>query len=179
MITSLEAHLSAQQQADLTTSEELKGAEAAAELERKKAAAEMAERLPSLHDPNDPNAKTPTPVMGPDGKPLPVVPVTPKPIPALHPDRFSPGGASDTPNSGNSEATPEAPPEGGGDSQKPATPKSQPAAQPKKLTQPGAPNPGSPQNGSSKPGSSKPDSSKPTAPKAPQFSLAIGSGRMQ
>jgi rod shape-determining protein MreC len=179
VITSLEAHLSAQQQADLTTSEELKGAEAAAELERKKAAAEMAERLPSLHDPNDPNAKTPTPVMGPDGKPLPVVPVTPKPIPALHPDRFSPGGASDTPNSGNSEATPEAPPEGGGDSQKPATPKSQPAAQPKKLTQPGAPNPGSPQNGSSKPGSSKPDSSKPTAPKAPQFSLAIGSGRMQ
>jgi rod shape-determining protein MreC len=84
VITSLDAHLSPQQMADLKTSEELKGAEVAADAERKKAAAEMAERLPSLTDPNapvDPNAKPAT------------VPATPKPAPALHPDRFSPGGA--------------------------------------------------------------------------------------
>jgi rod shape-determining protein MreC len=55
VMTSLDAHLSPQQQADLATSEELKGAEAAADAERKKAAAEMEERLPGLKDPNAPN----------------------------------------------------------------------------------------------------------------------------
>jgi rod shape-determining protein MreC len=92
VITSLDAHLSAQQQADLATSEELKGAEAAAEAERKKAALEMEERLPGLKDPNAPAA---APVLGPDGKPIVPVPVAPKPIPALHPDRFSPGGTAE------------------------------------------------------------------------------------
>ena len=95
VITSLEAHLSAQQQADLATSEELKGAEAAADAERKKAALEMEERLPGLKDPNAPAA---APVLGPDGKPVVAPPVVPKPLPALHPDRFSPGG---TAGSGN------------------------------------------------------------------------------
>jgi rod shape-determining protein MreC len=87
VITSLDAHLSPQQQADLTTSEELKGAEVAADAERKKAAAEMAERLPSLKDPN-----APVPAAGTaDGKPVtPMVPVAPKPLPAKHVDRFSP-----------------------------------------------------------------------------------------
>ena len=67
VITSLEAHLSPQQQADLATSEELKGAEVAAEAERKKAAAEMAERLPGLKDPNAPPPPETT-----DGQPAPV-----------------------------------------------------------------------------------------------------------
>jgi rod shape-determining protein MreC len=100
VLTSLDAHLSPQEQADLATSEDLKGAEVAAEAERKKAAAEMEERLPGLKDPNapgnanDPNAPKPAAPLGPDGKPLPVVPPTPKPLPAAHPDRFSPGGAA-------------------------------------------------------------------------------------
>jgi rod shape-determining protein MreC len=55
VITAMDTHLSPEQQKDVATSEELKGAEvAAAEAERKKAAAEMAERLPSLKDPNAP-----------------------------------------------------------------------------------------------------------------------------
>jgi rod shape-determining protein MreC len=104
VVISLEAHLSEQQMADLKTSEELKGAEVAAEAARKKAAAEMAERLPGLKDPSDPKA-----IVGPDGKlvdPKPgeapaeggpsLPPITPRPIQAKHPDRFSPGGAPDT-----------------------------------------------------------------------------------
>ena len=102
VITSLEAHLSAQQQADLATSEELKGAEAAADAERKKAALEMEERLPGLKDPNAP--VTP-PVLGPDGKPVVAPPVAPKPLPALHPDRFSPGSAGNAATSGDSNTT--------------------------------------------------------------------------
>jgi rod shape-determining protein MreC len=99
VITSLDAHLSAQQQADLATSEDLKGAEVAAEAERKKAALEMEERLPGL---KDPNAPAPAPVLGPDGKPIVAPPVMPKPIPALHPDRFSPGSAGDAATNGDS-----------------------------------------------------------------------------
>ncbi|WP_263356878.1 rod shape-determining protein MreC [Acidicapsa ligni] len=93
VITALDAHLSPQQMADLKTSEELKGAEAAADAERKKAALEMSERLPSLTDPNapvDPNAAK----QGANGQPdsgVPVPPPTPKPLPAAHADRFSPG----------------------------------------------------------------------------------------
>jgi rod shape-determining protein MreC len=99
VITSLEPQLSAQQQADLKTSEELKGAEVAADAERKRAAAEMAERLPSLVDPNAPATPVADPKIGPDGKqgglPSPPV-VAPKATPALHPDRFSPGGGAVT-----------------------------------------------------------------------------------
>jgi len=130
VITSLEAHLSPQQQADLKTSEELKGAEVAADAERKKAAAEMAERLPGLKDPNAPDAATPK--IGPDGKSLPPpVPTMPKPIPAKHPDRFSPGGAGDVaaPDAG---AEPQSAPDAG--TEKPAAPK--PA--PPKTTAPNA-----------------------------------------
>ncbi|WP_263353984.1 rod shape-determining protein MreC [Acidicapsa acidisoli] len=111
VITSLDAHLSAQQKADLATSEDLKGAvvaaEAAAEAERKKAAAEMEERLPGLQDPNAPAAAAPK--VGPDGKPVaptPTVPATAKPLPAAHPDRFTPGAAgSDTNQDTNSGAS--------------------------------------------------------------------------
>jgi rod shape-determining protein MreC len=98
VITSLDAHLSAQQRADLTTSEELKGAEVAADAERKKAAAEMAERLPGLKDPNAPDDGKPEhakPATPPDGGP-PLPPIAPRPLPAKHPDRFSPGGAGES-----------------------------------------------------------------------------------
>jgi rod shape-determining protein MreC len=145
VITSLDAHLSAQQQADLATSEELKGAEAAAEAERKKAALEMEERLPGLKDPNAPAA---TPVLGPDGKPIVPVPVTPKPIPALHPDRFSPGGAPEaSPGSGNgSQDSPE---------ESNAPPKAEGSTAPKAQPKPTNPNDAKPKT--------------PPAPKTPQL----------
>jgi rod shape-determining protein MreC len=132
VITSLEAHLSSQQQADLKTSEEIKGAEAAADLERKKAAAEMAERLPALHDSTAPAT---TPALGPDGKPLPTVPTTPKPIPALHPDRFSPGGAADSVTSPSSETPSESPADEPA-ADNPPSPKPQPKKQPATPTTP-------------------------------------------
>ena len=98
VITSLAPKLSDQAQADLATSEALKGAEAAEDAERKKATEELAERLPGLKDPNAPAA--PAQKMGPDGKPLPaepVVPQVPKPLPTKHLDRFSPGAPAYAP----------------------------------------------------------------------------------
>lgn len=142
VITSLEPHLSAQQMADIKTSEELKGAEAAADAERKKAAAEMAERLPGLKDPNAPNTSNATEApVGPDGK-TPVTPaaVAPKPLPAAHPDRFSPGGqgsaneaaptSETSPQADDKPVQPDAKPKTkpGTQPQKPATPK--PAVKP-------------------------------------------------
>jgi len=157
VVTSLDAHLSPQQQADLATSEDLKGAEAAADAERKKAAAEMEERLPGLKDPNAPNTPAVAPVIGPDGKPIPPPPVAPKPLPAAHPDRFSPGAAGDAPTSGTDSGadTPDASTDSNGaeKSEKPGKP-----ATPKSST-PSAP--------------AKPKGS-PTTPKTPQFS-----GRVQ
>jgi len=165
VITSLDAHLSAQQQADLTTSEELKGAEAAAEAERKKAAAEMEERLPGLKDPNAPAAATATTQMGPDGKPLPVpptVPVAPKPLPALHPDRFSPGVAGGGAGATTGADTTDSSTDDSG-AAKPIVPKAQPKSN-------------SAGQGSARP-STAPPTSKPAAkaaPKTPQLS-----GRVQ
>jgi rod shape-determining protein MreC len=129
VIASLEPQLSPQQQADLATSEELKGVEAAADAERKKAAAEMAERLPGLKDPNVP--ATP-PVLGPDGKPVVLPPTMPKPIPALHPDRFSPGGAPvSSPSGTDSNAGTSAPatPADGTEAPKSVAPRAQPKPQ--------------------------------------------------
>ena len=87
VITAVEARFSTQQQLDLATSEALKGPEAAAIEEQKKASAIMAERLPGLIDPNLP----------PDQQPLldssnPSIGA--RPPQAVHPDRFTPGGAS-------------------------------------------------------------------------------------
>jgi len=143
VVTSLDAHLSPQQQADLQTSEELKGAEAAADAERKKAAAEMEERLPGLKDPNAANAPAAATVIGPDGKPVAAPPVAPKPLPAAHPDRFTPGAAESAPSAGSDAGSdvPDASTDSG-DAAKPAERKNPPA---------------------------KPKSTQ-TAPKTPQFS---------
>jgi rod shape-determining protein MreC len=87
VITATEARFSEQQQQDLATSEALKGPEAAAIEEQKKASAIMAERLPGLIDPKLP----------PDQQPL-LDSSNPnllgRPPQALHPDRFTPGGAN-------------------------------------------------------------------------------------
>jgi len=89
VITSTEPRLSPEEQQDLATSEALKGPEAAAIKEQKKASEIMAERLPGLIDPNLPPEQQPlldsTPPVG--GL---------RPVPALHADRFTPESVQDT-----------------------------------------------------------------------------------
>jgi rod shape-determining protein MreC len=101
VITSTEPRFSPDQMKDLAVSQDLKGAEAAALADQKKASEIMAERLPGLTDPNapapDPNAKTPAA----NGTTPPAngatasggVTVVPKILQPQHPDRFSPGNA--------------------------------------------------------------------------------------
>jgi rod shape-determining protein MreC len=88
-ITDTEPRFSTQDQQDLATSEALKGQEAAAITEQKKAAAIMAERLPSLIDPNLPPDQQP---LHDSSNPNSVA----HPPQALHPDRFTPGAAPGT-----------------------------------------------------------------------------------
>jgi rod shape-determining protein MreC len=107
VITATEARFSPQQEQDLATSEALKGPEAAAIAEQKKASAIMAERLPGLIDPNLPPDQQP---LKDTSNPNPVA----HPPMALHPDRFTPGGAAqpkkaDQPSADGTEAKP-APP---------------------------------------------------------------------
>jgi rod shape-determining protein MreC len=96
VITSTGARLSPQQQQDIATSEALKGPEAAAILEKKKASEIMAERLPGL---TDPNAPVPNPAQSDQPQTTPTTPPKPKLLPSVHPDRFSPGTTpQDAPN---------------------------------------------------------------------------------
>ncbi len=111
VITDTEPRFSDQQQQDLATSEELKGAEAAAINEQKKASAIMAERLPGLTDPNAPApglaAGTTANSTLPPGQGQPVPNRTasaanpqqekPKLLPSLHPDRFTPSAVTEAP----------------------------------------------------------------------------------
>ena len=93
VITSTEPRFPAQDQKDMATSERLKGAQAAAVdeqiQEQMKASEIMAERLPTLIEPN----------VAPDQQPLndstPPNPMAQPPQP-LHPDRFSPIGPDST-----------------------------------------------------------------------------------
>jgi rod shape-determining protein MreC len=86
VITSTQPRFSEEEQKDLATSEALKGPEAAAIAEQKKASEVMAERLPGLIDPNLPPEQQP---LLETTNPNPA----PRPPQALHPDRFTPGGA--------------------------------------------------------------------------------------
>jgi rod shape-determining protein MreC len=101
VITSTEPRFSPEQEQDMAASEALKGPEAAAIQERKKASQIMAERLPGLTDPSLP----------PDQQPLldnsNPNPVSPPPQP-LRPDRFTPGTAPDTSASTAPRTAPEA-----------------------------------------------------------------------
>jgi rod shape-determining protein MreC len=85
-ITDTEPRFSAEDQQDLATSEALKGQEAAAIKEQKKASEIMAERLPALTDPNLPPDQQP---LHDSSNPNSVA----HPPQALHPDRFTPGSA--------------------------------------------------------------------------------------
>jgi rod shape-determining protein MreC len=106
VITSTQPQFSAQQQQDMAESETLKGPEAAAIEEQKKASETMAERLPGLIDPKLPPEQQPLKDSTP---PL----FVPKPVPPKHSDRFTPGSAvGATPDTGDgtkAEAPPAAP----------------------------------------------------------------------
>jgi rod shape-determining protein MreC len=127
VVTSMQARFNSEQQQDLTQSEQEKGAEVQAVKEQIKASAIMAERLPGLTDPNLPadQQPQPSPLGGNPGPP-------PRPGQALHPDRFSPGGAF-TP----APQAPETRPETNATAKKPALSTAKPAA-------PGAAKPGMP-----------------------------------
>jgi len=86
VITSTLPRWSPEQQQDLAASEAIKGAEAEAIKEQKKASEIMAERLPGLSDPNLPPDRQP---LLDSSNPAPVA----HPPMALHPDRFTPGAA--------------------------------------------------------------------------------------
>ncbi len=131
VITATEPQFAPDQKKDLETSENLKGAEAAALAEQRKASAIMAERLPGLTDATTtpgsaakPGDKTANPT-GASSAPGTVS--VPKIIPPQHPDRFTPGHA-------------EQPAGGSGPAQAPShpsVPKSAPAGTP--STRPASP----------------------------------------
>ena len=113
VITTTAPSFSPQQQQDLTTSETLMGAEAAAVKEQKKASEIMAERLPGLKDPNAPVVNpTATPGSAQPGQnpPAPIPELgQPKMLHPQHPDRFTPGTAAEVPGDTSSAPTPDAP----------------------------------------------------------------------
>jgi len=86
VITSMEPRFPPQDQQDMATSEDLKGAE----VEQQKTSEGMAEKLPGLIDPNLPADQQP---LSDTSNPNPVT----RPPMAIHPDRFTPGNAP-TPN---------------------------------------------------------------------------------
>ena len=103
VVTSTEPRFNSQDQQDIATSQALKGPEAAAINEQKKASEIMAERLPGLIDPNLPPDQQP---LHDSSNPNSVA----HPPQALHPDRFSPGSsANNTPDADPPSAPPSEP----------------------------------------------------------------------
>lgn len=87
VITGTQSALPAEAQHDLAVGAATAEAQQAAEAAAKSAAQIVADRLPSIHDETDnatPNTPQTTPATTPGG-------VVPKPLPTLHPDRYSPG----------------------------------------------------------------------------------------
>jgi rod shape-determining protein MreC len=103
VITGTQPDLPVQAQMDLSagaaTAEAQAAAKAAADAEAAEAAARsaaqiVADRLPSLHDPEHPETNVAAPAA--PGAPAVVTPptsVVPHPLPTVHPDRYSPGSA--------------------------------------------------------------------------------------
>jgi rod shape-determining protein MreC len=111
-------------------------AEAAAEAAAKSAAQIVADRLPSLHDPNNPDTDAAGTSNATASKSI--VSVAPKPQPALHPDRYTPGtvppAATLTPGAPRSAAaTPARNNVDDGTSNQPSSTTNSPSAVPKKL----------------------------------------------
>jgi rod shape-determining protein MreC len=127
VITSTEPRFSAEQQQDMAISETLKGEEAEAIKQQQKASQIMAERLPGLTDPNAPAANPAAPgqtAQPGETPPAPAAAPVPKLLPALHPDRFTPGA---TPSTGE---------------ETPASPENKPESKPDKSPQPPSGQPG-------------------------------------
>jgi rod shape-determining protein MreC len=97
VITSTEPRFSAEQQQDMATSELLKGAQVAAIKEQQKASQIMAEKLPGLADPNAPAPANLAPGQNQAAPPVTSAPSAPKLLQPMHPDRFTPGAKSETP----------------------------------------------------------------------------------
>lgn len=141
VIVSTEARFSEQQVKDMALSQNLKGADAAALVEQRKASEIMAERLPGLKDPNAPAAApgtqpsaTPSNTAGTAaGAAAPV----PKILPPQHPDRFTPGNAAATQAAPDADAPPQT-----------VHPKATP---PKSTSQPAQSRPGQPKSPSTRP----------------------------
>jgi rod shape-determining protein MreC len=98
IITGTEPGVSAQARKDLAQGASTADAIAAQATDSKRAADLLSERLPSLHDldpnyvdPNGPDAKPADPNAPPKGSPKNPVPIVPRPLPTLHPDRYTPG----------------------------------------------------------------------------------------
>jgi|HubBroStandDraft_1064217.scaffolds.fasta_scaffold64458_2 rod shape-determining protein MreC len=126
VVTSTEPRFSPQQQQDIATSEEVKGSEAAAIKEQKKASDIMAERLPGLIDPKLPQDQQP---LYDNSNPV----IVAHPPQALHPDRFTPGNAPGSVPDAAAETAP------GSGAAKPSEQK--PAVKPVPPKQPGQPAP--------------------------------------
>ncbi|MGD0631765.1 MAG: rod shape-determining protein MreC [Terracidiphilus sp.] len=151
VVTSTEPRFSPQQQQDLATSEELKGAEAAQIKEQKKASEIMAERLPGLIDPNLPPDQQP---LHDNSNPNPVA----HPPQALHPDRFTPGNAPGAAPDATQDAVPAAnsAPDAANAQPEPQNPPTKPV---RKSAPPGKAKP--PSSTQSKPHSTSPPKSPP------------------
>jgi rod shape-determining protein MreC len=97
IITGTQATLPVQAQKDLAAGAATAEAQAeaarvaAAEAAARSAAQIVADRLPSLHDPNSPDTTTPAAPGAAPAAPVAPVGVVPKPLPTIHPDRYSPG----------------------------------------------------------------------------------------
>ncbi len=142
VITSTQPRFSDSQMKDLAMSQDLKSAEAAALADQQKASQIMAERLPGLTDPNAPPANANGAAPGANGA-TPAngatasggVTVVPKILPPQHPDRFTPGSATQGASSNAPQAAPATGQSGTNPGTNPgagATPK---AAPPKKPAQ--------------------------------------------
>jgi rod shape-determining protein MreC len=130
VILSTEPRFSTEQQQDLSTSEALKGAAAAAIKEQQKASQIMAERLPGLTDPNAPTPNPATTTAPGQDQAKPAEAPAPKLLRPQHPDRYTPGAIT---------SPDELPPAPTGPENKPA---SNPASKSGQPTQPPSTNSG-------------------------------------
>lgn len=104
VITDTAPRFDAQQLKDMADSQELKGADAAALSDQRKASEIMAERLPGLTDPNAPPPAANGQQPGAKGLPAPPAAATvPKVLPPAHADRFTPGNAPGPEGAGTGE----------------------------------------------------------------------------
>lgn len=144
VITSVGEQMPPAQQKDMELSQQQQSGAVALDKERKRASEVLAERLPSLKDPNAPATEQETP----EGQTLDTSRPA-RPLPTMHPDRFSPSAvppasqlspgqsaahraapptSSTSPSTGQGAAKPAAP--GTGQPHPPATPGTTPAKKP-------------------------------------------------